>query len=522
MTMTTKTLTQHTSNGTAPWQKWAALALLMVPVLLVAVDNTALTFALPAIASSLQASGVELLWIIDAYPLVLAALLVAMGNLGDRIGRRKLLMIGSAGFGLASIAAAFSPTAGALIAGRAALGLFGATLMPSTLSLIRNIFTDNNQRRLAIAIWAAFFSGGAALGPIVGGWLVDHFWWGAVLMMPAFLLAPLLVLGTRMIPESKDNSPHPIDVPSVFLSILSMGPVAVAIKELTVHGFEPLPLALAFFGVGMGVLFVRRQRRIPAPMLDVALFINPVFSTSIAANVLSFVSMTGFIFFFSQHLQLVEGMSPFQAGITLLPASVATIIAGLSSVPLVRALRPGTVVTAGLALSTTAYVLVALFGNSVGMPVFLLAVYLLSIGIGAAETISNDLIMGSVPPEKAGAASAISETGYEFGALLGTAILGSILTASYQQHLRLPAGLSEADGHAAKETLAGAIDVAHRVGGELGHQLTTTAQHAFDSGVTITAAIGALLMVSVSVAAAIGLRKVPRATKESQQERPGH
>ncbi|MFJ3959000.1 MFS transporter [Arthrobacter sp. NPDC090010] len=520
--MTTKTLTPQTSLGTAPWRKWAALALLMVPVLLVAVDNTALTFALPAIASALHASGVELLWIIDAYPLVLAALLVAMGNLGDRVGRRKLLMIGSVGFGLASIAAAFAPTAGALIAGRAALGLFGATLMPSTLSLIRNIFTDANQRRLAIAIWAAFFSGGAAIGPIVGGWLVDHFWWGAVLMLPAFLLIPLLVLGVKMIPESKDTSPHPVDAPSIALSILAMGPIAVAIKELTVHGLQPLPLALAFFGLGMGVIFVRRQLRLPYPMLDMSLFSNPVFSTSIAANVLSFVSMTGFIFFFSQHLQLVEGMSPLTAGLTLLPASVATIIAGLSSVPLVRALRPGMVVMGGLSLSATAYILVALFGQAVGMPVYLLAVYLLSVGIGAAETISNDLIMGSVPAEKAGAASAISETGYEFGALLGTAVLGSILTASYQQHLQLPAGLSDADGSVARETLAGAVDVAHRVGGELGTQLMTTAQHAFDSGVTITAAIGALLMVSVTVAAGIGLRSVPKASKESQREHSAH
>ncbi|MDP5227774.1 MULTISPECIES: MFS transporter [Arthrobacter] len=518
----TTTLTPQTSLRTAPWRKWTALALLMVPVLLVAVDNTALTFALPAITSALHASGVELLWIIDAYPLVLAALLVAMGNLGDRIGRRKLLMIGSTGFGLASIAAAFSPTAGALIAGRAALGLFGATLMPSTLSLIRNIFTDANQRRLAIAIWAAVFSGGAAVGPILGGWLVDHFWWGAVLIAPAVLLIPLLAFGTKLIPESKDSSPHPVDLPSILLSILAMGPLAIAIKELTVHGLQPLPIALAFFGVGMGVVFVRRQLRIPYPMLDMSLFANPVFSTSISANVLSFTSMTGFIFFFSQHLQLVTGLTPLDAGLLMLPASVATIIAGLASVPLVRAVRPGLVVAGGLFLSTAAYFLVALLGEAVGMPVYLLAVYLLSIGIGAAETISNDLIMSSVPAEKAGAASAISETGYEFGALLGTAVLGSILTASYQQHLRLPAGLSDTDASAARETLAGAVDVAHRVGGELGAQLTTTAQHAFDSGVTVTAAIGALLMAAVTVAAAVGLRKAPRATKESQQELPGH
>src|SRR6478609_8359873 len=225
--------TQAARSLRAPWRDWLALSLLMFPVLLVAVDNTALTFALPAIARSLDTAGVELLWIVDAYPLVLAGLLVAMGSLGDRIGRRRLLFVGGAGFAAVSAVTAFAPSAAWLIAGRAGLGFFGAMLMPSTLSLIRNIFPEPNRRRLAVAIWAAGFSGGAALGPIAGGWLVEHFWWGAVLL---------------------------VAVPIIILSLLVMVPIVYGIKALATHG--PAPEAFASIGVGlfMGYVFIRRQR----------------------------------------------------------------------------------------------------------------------------------------------------------------------------------------------------------------------------------------------------------------------
>ncbi|HSL37652.1 MAG TPA: MFS transporter, partial [Arthrobacter sp.] len=248
----------------APWRDWLALALLMFPVLLVAVDNTALTFALPAIARSLDASGVELLWIVDAYPLVLAGLLVAMGSLGDRIGRRRLLFIGSTGFAAVSAVTAFAPSAEWLIAGRAGLGFFGAMLMPSTLSLIRNIFPEPNRRRLAVAIWAAGFSGGAALGPIFGGWLVEHFWWGAILLVAVPIILPLLVLGPALIQESRDPNPGRVDVPSIVLSLLVMVPVVYGIKVLATHGLALEPLAAIAFGLLMGYVFVRRQRHLLA------------------------------------------------------------------------------------------------------------------------------------------------------------------------------------------------------------------------------------------------------------------
>ena len=543
-----RTRATETTSATvprAPWRDWLALALLMFPVLLVAVDNTALTFALPAIARSLDATGVQLLWIVDAYPLVLAGLLVAMGSLGDRIGRRRLLFIGSTGFAAVSAVTAFAPSAEWLIAGRAGLGLFGAMLMPSTLSLIRNIFPEPNRRRLAVAIWAAGFSGGAALGPIFGGWLVENFWWGAILLVAVPIILPLLVLGPALIPESRDPAPGRVDAPSVILSLLVMVPVVYGIKDVATHGFAPGPLAAIGFGVLMGYIFVRRQRALVAagrnsagrksvgredagritgspakggpasPLLDLSLFGNRVFSTAIIANVLALFSFNGFILFLAQHLQLLEGQSPSESGIAMVPALIATVAAGLLVVPLVRKVRPGFVVAGGLLLSAAGYTLVAFGNHSNGPGLLLAALLVLCLGVGAAETISNDLILGAAPAEKSGAAAAISETGYEVGSLLGTAVLGSILTASYQQNLQLPAGVTgaapaEATAQAG-ETLAGAIELAQTLPGPLADAVTEAARAAFDSGVYITSAIAMVLMAGASILAAVVLRKVPTA-----------
>ncbi|MBT2533158.1 MFS transporter [Arthrobacter sp. ISL-48] len=499
----------------APWRDWLALGLLMFPVLLVAVDNTALTFALPAIARSLETSGVQLLWIVDAYPLVLAGLLVAMGSLGDRIGRRLLLLIGTIGFAAVSAATAFAPGPEWLIAGRAALGFFGAMLMPSTLSLIRNIFPDPNRRRLAVAIWAASFSGGAALGPIFGGWLVEQFWWGAVLLVAVPIMLPLLAFGPAYIPESKDPSPGRVDVPSIVLSLLVMVPVVYGIKVIATEGIGIAQVGIIAFGMAMGTVFVRRQRRLASPLLDMSLFSNRVFSTAITANVFALFSFNGFILFLAQHLQLLEGMSPSAAGVAMIPALIATMTAGLVVVPLVRKIRPGFVVAAGLALSASGYCVVTFGDHSAGPALLLGALLILALGVGTAETISNDLILGSVPAEKSGAAAAISETGYEVGSLLGTAVLGSILTASYQHNLRLPAGLAEAASgtatHQAHETLAGAMELANMLPAPLSEAVREASRTAFDSGVHITAAIALVLMAAAAVLAAVGLRKVPTA-----------
>ena len=433
----TTTLTQDLALADAQgrrvgWRGWAALAVLMLPVLLVSVDNTVLSFALPAISLDLAPTSIQQLWIIDAYPLVLASLLVTMGSLGDRFGRRRMLLIGATGFAAVSALAAFAPTAALLIAARAGMGVFGAMLMPSTLSLLRGIFTDRNQRRLAIAVWAAGFSAGSALGPIVGGLLLEHFAWGSVFLLAVPVLVPLLVLAPLLVPESRDPNPGRIDPISILLSLGTMVPIVYGIKEVAVHGLTvPIAAGIAI-GIGFGILFVRRQLRAEQPMLDMRLFRRATFSGALLVNLLSVVALVGFLYFVAQHLQLIVGLSPMEAGLALLPGLVAMIVAGLVVVPISKRFSPRVVVPAALALSIGGYVTVALMAGSDSLVAMIAAFVALGIGIGMAETVSNELILSSAPPEQAGAASAVSETAYELGAVLGTSVLGGLLTALYR------------------------------------------------------------------------------------------
>jgi len=489
-------------------REWLGLAVLMLAVLLVAVDNTVLSFAVPSLSRALAPTGTELLWIIDIYALILAGLLVPMGSLGDRFGRRKLLMIGTAGFGLVSVAAAFAPTAGALIGARALLGFFGAMLMPATLSIIRNMFVVPGQRRIAIAVWAAGFSGGAALGPIVGGSLLEHFWWGSVFLLAVPVLIPLLVFGPRLLPESRDPKPGKVDPISIFLVMATMFPLVYGIKSISTHGLDAYSLLPMAAGLIFGFAFVRRQLSRSEPMLDVRLFRNPVFSGSISANLLSVFAQVGFILFLSQHLQLVLGQTPREAGLMMLPGLMLTVVAGLAVVRVVRHVRPAYAVAAGLAFSAVGYTVVLLTGHNESPLGLVVAFMLLGIGVGSAETISNDLILGSVPPAKAGAASAISETAYEVGAVLGTAVLGSILTAGYRNGIVLPEGMDPAAASAASETLGGAVEAARALPGPQAAELLASAQSAFDSGVVATSLIGIVLMVAAAVGAVFTLRRV--------------
>ncbi|ANG85941.1 MFS transporter [Microbacterium aurantiacum] len=487
------------------WRGWAALIVLMLPVLLVSVDNTVLSFALPAIAVDLAPTSAQQLWIIDAYPLVLAGLLVTMGTLGDRFGRRRMLMIGATGFAAVSALAAFAPTAGLLIVARAVMGVFGAMLMPSTLSLLRSIFTDRDQRRFAIAIWASMFSAGAALGPIVGGILLEHFGWGSVFLMAVPVLIPLLVLAPLLVPESRDPKPGRIDAVSIVLSMATMVPIVSGIKELAVYGLASVAPILFAVGVGFGVLFVRRQLRRPQPMLDVRLFRNPTFSGALLVNLLSVVGLVGFLFFAAQYLQLILGLSPMNAGFALVPGLAAMIAAGLLVVPIARRVAPRIVVPIALLFSVGGYVAVSRMGEGGSLLLLVVAFVSLGIGIGAAETVSNELVLASAPPAKAGAASAVSETAYELGAVLGTAVLGGILTALYRTNLVVPDGITGEPAMAARETLAGASQVAANADPSLAAALTDAAGTAFSAGVTVTALIGAGLVVIAGVIAAATL-----------------
>lgn len=507
MALTHTTLKNSSLESTprAGARSWIALAVLMLPVLLVSVDNTVLSFAIPSISLALTPSASELLWIIDVYPLVLAALLVPMGSMTDRFGRRKLLLIGSTGFAVVSVFAAFAPNAGALIGYRALLGLFGAMLMPATLSLIRNLFLHPGQRRTAIAVWAAGFSGGAALGPIVGGFILEHFWWGAVFLMSVPVLIPLLILAPIFVPESKDPNPGKIDVWSILLSFGAMVPTIFGIKEIAQSGFSVINLALIVAGVALGVVFVRRQMRRVNPMMDVSLFKNPVFSGSVSANLLSIFALVGFLYFITQHLQLVVGLSPTHAAYVLVPGLAITVIFGLLAAKLANYIRPSRLVVIGLLLNASAFLIVWLNtdGSVLGI---MIAFAVLGAGVGTAETISNDLILSAAPPTKAGAASAISETAYEVGSVLGTAVLGSVLAAAYRMNVVIPKGVPAADHETASQTLGGAIDVAASLPAAQSNALLESAKHAFDSGQGTVAMVSVIVMLVAALMCARTLR----------------
>ncbi|MDN5894052.1 MAG: MFS transporter [Nocardioides sp.] len=487
-------------------RRWAALVVLMLPVLLVSIDNTALSFAVPSLSRSLAPTGNELLWIIDVYPLVLAALLVTMGSLGDRLGRRRILLVGATGFAVVSVLAAFVPTAGWLISARALLGVFGAMLMPATLSLIRNIFTDASERRTAIAVWASGFSAGAALGPMVGGWLLQHFWWGSIFLIALPVMLPLLILGPHLLPESRDPEPGPVDPIGILLVSGALAASVFAIKAFASEGLSAVPLAAILVGLACGWAFVRRMLARANPMLDVRLFRNPVFSVSLTVNLVSVFSLVGFIYFFAQHLQLIAGHSPLRAATMMIPGLAFTVAFGLAAVPLARRFGAVRVMVAGVLLNAIGYFTVATTGHTGSMTVLLLAFVVLCAGVGMSETISNDLALGAVPTGKAGAASAVSETAYEVGAVLGTALLGSLLNLAYREGVSVPAGVDGAAARQARATLGGAAEVAEGLPAASADALLSSAARAFDSGVTLTAAIAC----GLSLAVAYGAHRVLR------------
>lgn len=483
-------------------KRWAALAVLMLPVLLVSVDNTVLSFALPSIAADLHPTGVQQLWMIDVYALILAALLVPMGVMADRFGRRFFLLMGGLGFTAASVFGAFAPNAESLIGARAGMAIFGAMLMPSTMSLIRSMFDDAKERRLAIAIWAAAFGAGGALGPIVGGFLLEHFWWGSVFLIAVPMLIPLLVFGPVLLPESKNPNAGRIDLPSILMILAGMGGLTYAVKSVAAGSDLSKIVLTAVVGIVGLTLFIRRQKALENPMLDLSLFSNGRFSGAVMVNVMSVLSMVGLLFFITQELLVVHNMAPMHAGLLLLPGAVLLMASGLLAVPALNRFAPVTVIMFGLAASAIGYLVAA---NSAGLLIPMLAAWLLlAIGVGSAETVSNDLIIASAPPERAGAASAVSETGYEVGAVLGTAVLGGILTGFYRSRVEVPDAVTNAaDRAAATETLGGAADVAAQFGADssVAQQLMHSAEEAFASGIVWTAGIGAVLMgISIVVA----------------------
>jgi DHA2 family multidrug resistance protein-like MFS transporter len=485
-------------------RRWAALAVLTGTVLLLSIDGTVLALAVPALTASLGPTAEQVLWMGDIYPLTLAGLLVLMGSLADRFGRKRILLIGSVAFGAASLVAAFAPSAEALIAARMLLGVAGATLMPSTLSLIRNIFTDGAERTRAIAIWSTAFAGGSAIGPLAGGFLLEHFWWGSVFLINVPVMVLVLVFGLLLLPESRDPQPGRFDVPSAVLSMVAIVPVVYAIKHVVGSGVDGPTVALVVAGLAGGVLFVRRQRRLEQPMLDVDLFRSGAFSGAVAANVIAIFALTGLLFFFSQYLQLARGNSPLRAGLAELPATIASIaVVAFIGVTTAR-LGRGRSIALGLALAGAGLALVAAAAR--GPYVWLgLALVPIGLGIGLAMTLTGDAIVSAAPPRKAGAVSAITETANELGVVLGIAVLGSLVSLVYRGTLTLPAGLPAEDAALARDSLGPALRV-------LPPEAAAGARDAFVAGMQASSLVAAAATFGAAVLAWV-LIPSPRAAR---------
>lgn len=479
-----------------PARRYLSLAVLTGAVLLLAIDATVLHLAVPSLARDLDASATAVLWIGDVYSLAIAGLLITMGNIADRVGRKRLLLIGATAFGIASVAAAFAPTPEMLIVARLLLGVAGSTLMPSTLSLIRNIFTDPAERTRAIAIWSAAAASGIALGPVVGGALLEHFWWGSVFLINVPVMLVIVGLGAWVLPESKNPHPGRLDLLSSAWSMLAIVPFVYAIKHLTT-GAVDVALAVSLVASAAGsILFVRRQRRSAAPMIDVDLFRNGSFSGAVAVNFISVFAMSGVLFFFSQYLQLARGLNPLSAGLAQLPVAVASIFAVACVGFLAARLGRGRAIAFALALGAAGLVAVAVMEGSTHLSWLLVALVPLGLGIGISETLSVDAVVSSVPQEKSGAASSISETAYELGTAMGIAVLGSVLTVMYR--FALPADVPDA----AQDSLASAA-AELREGAAL-----DAAREAFVHSMQVTTLIAAGVMVAGAV---VALRLIPNA-----------
>ncbi|MCL7426773.1 MFS transporter [Streptomyces sp. YS415] len=478
-------------------REWGALCVLMLPLLLVSMDVSVLYFAVPAIGADLEPTGTQQLWIFDIYAFVLAGLLMTMGSLGDRIGHRRLLLIGAAAFGTASLAAAYADSAGTLIAARAVLGIGGATLMPSTLAMLRTMFTDPGQRAKAIGLWSGVMTAGVALGSVLSGVLVEYFWWGSVFLVNLPAMALLLLLGPLLLPESRNPEPGRFDLLSVPLSMAAVLPVIYGLKEIPSEGWNVRYVVSITVGLLFAALFIHRQRTAASPMISPALFRGRGFAPSVALNLVSAFGIMGSAYFTTQYLQSVLDKSALEAALwALLPSVPIGAAAPLATLLVQKGVHRAHVVTGGFLIAASGFALLSLASTD-ALWLVLTACAVLAVGAVVVMSQIMDLAMGAAPVERAGSASSLMETGAEFGGALGMALLGSIGTAVYRHEI------PDSAPAAAHETLGGALAVADRVPG-----LATAAREAFTSGMQGAAVAGAVVLTGAAVLAALTLRRI--------------
>lgn len=498
-------------NGAkASRRDWIGLAVIALPCILYSMDLTVLHLAVPQIAETLKPGSSALLWIVDIYGFMVAGALITMGTLGDRIGRRRLLLIGAALFGATSVLAAFSTSSEMLIFARALQGLAAGSMSPSTLSLIRNMFRDDAERSFAIGVWVACFSAGAAIGPLVGGVILAHYWWGAVFLINVPIMLLLLALGPLLLPEFKDENAGRLDILSAAQSLVAVLAIIFGIKRIAEHGWGLLPAVSIGMGLLIGWLFFRRQAVLADPLIDVRLFRMPGFTAALSINVVAIFVVFGMFLFIAQYLQLVLGMGPLEAGIWTSPSGVAFAFGSMAAPFLVRHFHPRTVITWGFLISAVGFAMLTQLSSTQTPWLLFTGMMVFCLGLAPIGAITTDIVMTEAPPERAGAASGISETSFEFGGALGMAVLGSILTAIYRDVMagEVLEGLPAASADTAKDTLGGAVAMARELGGAGGEALLVTARAAFVHAFEVTAGLSAVGVILAAIVAALLLRKI--------------
>ena len=507
------------ATAKATRREWIGLAVIALPCVLYAMDLTVLNLAVPRLSEDLKPTSAQLLWILDIYGFLVAGSLITMGNIGDRIGRRRLLMIGAAAFGVTSVIAAFSTSAEMLIAARALLGLAGATLAPSTLSLIRTMFRDPQQRTFAIGVWVTSYSIGSAIGPLLGGVVLEYFWWGAVFLLGVPVMALLLLVGPRLLPEFRDPEAEPVDIFSAVLSLAGVLLVIYGLKRIAEHGPELLAAISVASGVLVGVVFVRRQPKLAHPLIDLELFRSGAFNTALATYLVATFAAFGAYVFIAQYLQLVLGLSPLRAGLWTLPSFGAFILGSMIVPAIAGRFAPTQLISAGLVIAAVGFGVLSQIDRASPLAAIVIGSVIYSLGISPAIILATDIIVGCAPVERAGAASAISETSSELGGALGIAILGSIGTAVYRMRMAaaMPNGVPSDAREIARGTLGGATAVAERLPDQLGAALLGTARDAFAQAFVATAVVNAVIVLAAAIAATLMLRRTESTRRASER-----
>lgn len=485
----------HTVPPKATFREWLGLSVLTLGALLYVMDLTVLHLAVPRISDALKPTSAQLLWIIDLYGFMVAGFLIPMGTLGDRIGRRKLLLLGAAVFGIFSLLAAFASSPQMLMVSRALLGIAGATLAPSTLSLIFSMFHDPGERAKAIGVWISAFSAGSAIGPILGGVLLSFFWWGSVFLLAVPVMGLLLILGPMVLPEYQDPHAGRLDLLSAAMSLAAVLAVIFGLKQIAQDGVGVLPVSAIGIGLALGVLWAQRQRRLTDPMIDLGLFQMRAFRAALAVNFLAVFVAFGYFLFVAQYFQLVVGLSPFHAGLWSLPSALGFILGSNVAPSMARRFSPSRMIGPCLSVAAVGLLVLTRVGGPHGLAMVVVASVLVSLGLAPVFGVTTEVIVGSAPPAKAGAASGISETAAELGGALGIAIFGSIGIAVYRAGMTeaLPVGMPPEVATIARDTLGAAAGVADTLPTGLGESLLAVARKAFVQGMQAAAMLGAVV-----------------------------